>query len=313
MDYSTWSVPVAGGHLGGLDNGGDGGDVLFVYTAGLSALTWDPVMSRLTDLHCVALDLRGHALSAQAPLLDAGSNWRDVLRVIADRGLRCPVVVGTNTGAMMALAAAADSPHLIRSVVALECGLHDSSRAQVHAELQLAQSDDFLDDVCRRFGLGEVVGSRQDIEGAATEQAARSRTDWLLRDVGEGIADETRYSFVPRPDGTWLHTPDREAVRAAYTIDVDAAYFPTADLYDLIEVPLHVVQAEDGLNLLSPEEATALSRRPGVTVHTIGGSHLAHRSHPDEFAEVVRRAAAEPNGPRTATRRRPSDLHTGPR
>lgn len=33
MAYSTWSVAVEGGSLGGLDYGGAGQDLLFIHTA----------------------------------------------------------------------------------------------------------------------------------------------------------------------------------------------------------------------------------------------------------------------------------------
>lgn len=98
MAYSTWSVAVEGGSLGGLDYGGDGQDLLFIHTAGMSALTWDPVISQLSGLRAVSMDLRGHSLSASAPVTDAGHNWRDVLTVIDELGLNRPIVIGHNTG-----------------------------------------------------------------------------------------------------------------------------------------------------------------------------------------------------------------------
>lgn len=81
MEPSTWIRAVDGVILGGLQTTGEGADVLLVHTAGLSAMTWAPVMAHLTDLHCVALDLRGHSLSVEAPVEDAAVNWRDLARV----------------------------------------------------------------------------------------------------------------------------------------------------------------------------------------------------------------------------------------
>lgn len=293
MGYSNWSVAVDGGSLGGLDNGCAGPDLLFVHTAGTSAMTWNPLMSHLQDFHCVAMDLRGHSLSVSAPVTDAGQNWQDVIAVSEALGLSRPVVVGHNSGAFMAVAAAAQCPDLFRAVVAVELGLPNGARRQVHDELQLAQSDEFMDGLCERFGFGRVVDSAQQLEEAVAAQAANSYTDWLLLEVGESIAEETRYSFVPQEDGTWLHTPDRATLRQLYTIDVDARYFPNAQMYDLIDVPLHLVQPEGGMITLTVQEIEALlRRRPNLHVHSIGGAHLAHRSHAGELAAIIRFVAA---------------------
>lgn len=289
MDDATWTLPVDGGALGGLDNRGDGPDVLLLHTAGMCALTWGPVMSLLPELHCVALDLRGHSLSATAPVLDAGENWRDVRRVIDGLGLRAPVVVGHNTGAFMALAAAADDPGLVRAVVAFELGLPFGSREKVHEELQLAQSDGFMDDLCTRFGFGQVVASERDVELAGAARAATRAQDWILAEADDAIAEETRYAFVQQADGTWLHTPDRETLRTLYTIGVDGPYFPNADMYDLVDVPLHLVQAQGGIITLTCDELRQLqARRPNIHVHAIEGAHLAHRAHADQLAQIVR-------------------------
>lgn len=289
MDYATWSLVVDGGALGGLDNRGEGPDVLFLHTAGMSALTWGPVMSLLPDLHCVALDLRGHSLSATAPVFDAGDNWRDVRRVVDGLGLRTPVVVGHNTGAFMALAAAADDPDLVRAVIAFELGLPFDSREKVHEELQLAQSESFMDDLCARFGFGQVVASERDAEQAGAARAATRSSDWILAEADDAIAEETRYAFVQQADGTWLHTPDRETLRTLYRIGVDGPYFPNAHMYDLVDVPLHLVQAEGGIITLTCEELEQLrARRPDIHVHAIEGAHLAHRSHADQLAQIIR-------------------------
>lgn len=297
-ELSVWSVPLeTGGSLGGLDNGCEGPDVLFIHNAGACALSWAPLMRQLKDLHCVAMDQRGHTHSFTAPPQDATENWRDVLRVIEGLGLRRPVVVGHNTGGIMALFAGADAPDVIGAVVTLEMGLRDVSREVFHDDLIMAQSEEFMTDLCTRFGLGEVAHSLEEVEAAVAAQVARTETDWLLADVGDDVAEDTRYAFVQRPDGTWLHTPDRDTLRTLLRIDVDATYYPTADHYDLLTVPVHIAQSEHGMNQLTPQEIdTLLARLPNYTVHPIGGGHLAHRAHPNTMAAIVRAAVASVRG-----------------
>ncbi|MDO5629618.1 MAG: alpha/beta hydrolase [Mobilicoccus sp.] len=296
MQLSTWIRAVDGVILGGLENDGDGPDVLLVHTAGLSAMTWAPVMEHLPHLHCVALDLRGHSLSVDAPVEDADVNWRDLIRLTEAHDLVRPLLVGVNSGAFMALAAAAERPDLFRAVVGLEAGLPHAPRHVVHDDLSLIYSDDFMDDLCERFGFGEVVDNEAEIELAAAATAAGAGIDWMLEEVDETIAEETRYSFVRRGDA-FLHTPDRATLRTLYTISLDAPYFPSAEMYDAVDVPLHLIQARDGLNTLTDAQIAVLTARRDVTVHRIEGGPLAHRSHPVEVADIICDVVGAPRPP----------------
>jgi len=143
----------------------------------------------------------------------------------------------------------------------------------VHADLSLADSDEFMDDLCRRFGFGEIVDSRDGIEARVAATVALTDHDWMVEGADESIADEVRYSFVRHGDG-WLHTPDRETLRTLYRVPVDAHYFPNVEIYDHVDIPIHLIQARDGLNALTDLQIRALTARRGVTVHHVGGGLL---------------------------------------
>ena len=94
----------------------------------------------------------------------------DIEQLAIDRAAVDAVVTRVN---------ALEGDHLqSRAVVTIELSLPLGSRQQMHDDLQMAQSDEFMDDLCARFGFGRVVASQEEIEEAATEQAANSSTDW---------------------------------------------------------------------------------------------------------------------------------------
>lgn len=300
MPYSSWRLPVAHGFIGGVTNDGTGGDVLLIPGVGNSSMSWATLMGHLPDFRVTALDPRGHAQSVDAPVLDGAQGWRDVIGIIEGRGLDRPVLVGHGTGGFHALAAAADRPDLVSSVVTIEAALMDGPREAVDLALQEVYSDETIDTLAARFGFGQVYGSRQDVEAAIAASGHQVARDWLLSEVPIDLSDELRYVIVERPDGSWLRTPDRAAMRAGYTLAIDAQYYPSTELYAQVDVPIHVVQATEGLSVVPDDVAQRLEARlRNLRFHTVAGGHLVHYSKAPDIARIVRAVAAEPG-----TRRR---------
>jgi pimeloyl-ACP methyl ester carboxylesterase len=86
------------------------------------------VWARLAELlpdnaHIVAFDMRSHGASDNAPGQHYDDYASDVRRVIADRDMDRPMIVGHSWGARVALYVAATDPTLPRSVVALDQAL----------------------------------------------------------------------------------------------------------------------------------------------------------------------------------------------
>lgn len=287
---SEWRLPVAGGHLAGVDNASNGPNILFVHSAGFSSMTWARVIEHLPDMRCVAVDLRGHGHS-EAPLLDAENAWRDIPYIVQALGLTDPVLVGHDTGAFAVMCAAADRPGLARAVVAIDADLPFTERVQLQADFDWAQTPEVTQLIRERFRFGEVLHTEAEFEElvhALTEQCV---DDWLLEGVDSAIEAEVRRSMLPRPDGTWLHGPAVEAAVIGYRIDIDAEYYPTADLYERIGDPLHMVRYLRSPNAQPPVPYLELARRLGtMRVHDIDGGHLAHYSHADELASIIRGA-----------------------
>ncbi|WP_174567356.1 alpha/beta fold hydrolase [Actinomadura kijaniata] len=92
------------------DHGGDGPPVLLLHGLGGTLDAWREVAPPLTAAHrVVAMDLRGHGLSGDAPWeWDAALD--DIEAVVDRLGLGAPAVVGQSLGGMLALLWAARHP-----------------------------------------------------------------------------------------------------------------------------------------------------------------------------------------------------------
>jgi pimeloyl-ACP methyl ester carboxylesterase len=92
-------VASLGVELAVYDFGGDGPALLFVHANGFCAAVWAPVISRLADHRCVAVDLRAHGRSRPH---DGDPSWDrhgdDLLAVTDALGLQRAAGVGHSMG-----------------------------------------------------------------------------------------------------------------------------------------------------------------------------------------------------------------------
>ncbi len=301
MTLSTWQLPVDGGSIGGLAQAGSGACLLFIPNAGSPAIGWSSMFDQLPGCRAIALDRRGHSLSYSAPFEDGNEHWGDVITVVEGLKLARPVVVGHSTGGFVALCAAAARPDLFSAVVTIETGLLDEPRDVVDQMLEDAYDDDIVTTVAERFSAGRVFHDEREIEDFVAAQRLGASQGWVTADIQRDLGDEIRYTIVKRPDGTWLRTPDLPALRETLNPKSKCRYYPNAELYDLIELPVHVVQTEDGYSVTPPEQVERLSaRRPNLRFHNIGGGHFAHYNHAIAVASIIRSVVNETNRPSEA-------------
>ena len=84
------------------DYAGEGPDVLLIHGGGRNVHDWDEVVRHLDGMRVAAMDLRGHGESSEVDEWDWDAAVDDVRAVVADLGMRRPVVVGHSLGGMVA-------------------------------------------------------------------------------------------------------------------------------------------------------------------------------------------------------------------
>ena len=111
------------------DWGGDGRPVLLLHGLASTCHIWDLVAPLLAaDFRVVALDQRGHGLSAQVEDgFDFATVSRDAAALIAALGWERPVIVGHSWGADVALELAAAQPGLTAGLIFVDGGTIEPS------------------------------------------------------------------------------------------------------------------------------------------------------------------------------------------
>ena len=99
---------------------GSGVTLLFLHATGFHARVWDQIIARLPALHSVAVDLRGHGRSQEAPVLHWGEVVSDVSELVGKLDLTHIVGVGHSMGAHALIGAAAVEPRRYASLLALD-------------------------------------------------------------------------------------------------------------------------------------------------------------------------------------------------
>lgn len=123
-----YSVPISsrGGAIAGLEFGDADRpvDIVWSHANGFNARTYSRILERLTGKRVLALDLRGHGLTALPTDLDGRDGWRqfadDLLAVLEAMDLRDVVLAGHSLGATTSLLAADLDPSRIRTLVLFE-------------------------------------------------------------------------------------------------------------------------------------------------------------------------------------------------
>jgi pimeloyl-ACP methyl ester carboxylesterase len=100
--------------------------IVFVHGSGDSSQVWQPIIDRLPDRSCVALDLPGHGGRRQSPgpqtIMSVADYGAWVEQELVRLGLREVCVAGHSLGGAIALYMALASPSLVRSLALIGTG-----------------------------------------------------------------------------------------------------------------------------------------------------------------------------------------------
>jgi pimeloyl-ACP methyl ester carboxylesterase len=246
---------------------GDGRPVLLVHGLSSNARLWDLVARHLAGHPVVAVDLRGHGLSARVPDVEPDATpaaAHDLASVCDDLGWTAPVVAGQSWGGNVVLQLAADRP--LQGIALVDGGW-----------LQLSDRFATIDDAWAALAPPPFDG--------LTAEALRAR----LHEAHPGWSDEAVEATVGNleihVDGTVSPWLTRERHRAI--VDSMLAHRPQ-ELYAQVECPALLLVAGAG----NPAASAAAAAIPhGELVAFPGGDHDLHAQHPEEVAALIGRLA----------------------
>lgn len=244
---------------------GDGRPVLLVHGLSSNARLWDAVAGHLAGHPVVAVDLRGHGLSAKVPDVEPDATLaaaHDLAAVCDDLGWTAPVVAGQSWGGNVVLQLAADRP--LHAVALVDGGW-----------LQLSDRFATIDDAWAVLAPPRFAG--------LTAEALRDR----LRSGHPSWSDEAVEATVGNlelhVDGTVTPWLTRERHRA---IVASMLRHRPRELYARVGCPTLLLVAGDG----NPAASTAAADLPNAELVAFpGGDHDLHAQHPEEVAALIGR------------------------
>ena len=263
----TTTVDVGGAALGVRRWPGTGRPVLAVHGLASNARMWDQVAALLSDRGhpVVAVDLRGHATSADVP--DTGLDptvqaARDLSAVCQSLGCDRPVVVGQSWGGNVVLQLAADDPGLVHGL-----GLVDGGW------LVLSDRWSSLDEAWEVLAPPRFHGVRRD---QLLEQLRRAHPGWSDEAIAASAAN-----LRADDDGTvraWLDRDRHRRIVGSLLVQ------RPRELYPRVACPAVLLVA--GASNPAADEAAAAMPHARV-VPFPGGDHDLHAQHPEQVAELV--------------------------
>jgi pimeloyl-ACP methyl ester carboxylesterase len=97
---------------------GEGAPILLIHPSGATASTWGSAVDELAGVgRVITYDRRGYARSGGDPVRRVSTHTADAAALLERVGTAPAVVVGTSSGAMIAIDLAVRSPDLVRAVI----------------------------------------------------------------------------------------------------------------------------------------------------------------------------------------------------
>lgn len=119
---------------------GKGKQILCIHGLTANCRSWDLLASSLAPQHKVlAMDLRGRGFSDSPPSgYSVENHCRDILALMDDQNLECPVVMGHSLGAFISLVFAAKHPRRVDRLILVDGGgkLSDAQMTKVFAGIK---------------------------------------------------------------------------------------------------------------------------------------------------------------------------------
>ena len=252
---------------------GDGPPLVLVHGSWGDGAGWDLVAPVLAQrFRVLVYDRRGHSRSERPPTQgSAEEDVDDQAALIEHLGLGPAHVVGSSSGAALALRLAARRPELVRSVVGHEPPLYDPF------------VDDPDDGALMREALTRFAAVAARLEAGEAEEGTRLFAETYSHGPGgwERIPPERQRVMIGNAP-TWV---DEMRDPGAWTADLAALAS--------IRCPLLLTYGDQSLPFLPPVVAKLAAVVPGIQPRAItGAGHVPAATHPREYTDAIASFAA---------------------
>ena len=257
-------LTVDGVRIHHLEYPGDGPPLVLLPGITSPAIMWDFVSRRLAAFsHVFTLDNRGRGLSAAGDELDywLADSAADTAGVIAQLGLKRPIILGHSMGGRIALKLAAETPASVGSLILADPPVSGPGRRAYPIPLQWYL--DGLDAACR----GAVTDASSPLLKSWTQEQIALRDQWLptcsakaITQSHQSFQEEDVHALMPdvavptllmyaETGGTVTEEDAEEITRLipdcrAVRIDGVGHMIPWDDLDAFVETVEHFVRAQ---------------------------------------------------------------------
>jgi pimeloyl-ACP methyl ester carboxylesterase len=249
---------------------GSGETVVLVHGGWSDRNNWRPVVPGLAELfEVVAVDRRGHGLSAPGVQATRRDQEDDLAALIESLGSEPVNIVGTSFGGSIAIGLASRRPELVRALIAHEPPLIGlvAGDPEVGAELQLVQAS--MGAVLARIDEGDAEGAaRQFVEEIALGPGS---WDALPPPLRATMVDSAPTLVLEQEDEQWA--------------DIDPAALAAMDH------PVVLTQGDQSPAWFRSIVAELSDAIEMAEVHTYrGAGHAPHLTHPSAWLSHVKDA-----------------------
>jgi pimeloyl-ACP methyl ester carboxylesterase len=270
------------------DHGGEGPDLLFLHGALRTLEDWGPVLSHMSGVRAVTMDLRSHGRS-DVPNPGGWDDFvRDVETVVDRLELADPVVVGHSFGGVLAMAYAAKYPGA-RSVINIDG--FDFREREILDAVDPAEVDRFIENF-RKLNESFPPDTGDDVwlegERRMLQQMGAS---WKV--PGDFFAACFDRAYVRGANG-WERRPPNSFFDSINYVD---GWADPLAILRRVECPVVFVvcrpPGESGVHAearkgLERHIGTMAAEKANVRLETIDGTHWVMFERPDAIAAIIR-------------------------
>ncbi len=243
---------------------GEGVPILLIHPSGATASTWGSAVDELARIgRVITYDRRGYARTGGAPVRKVSTHTADAAALLEHLGTAPAVVVGTSSGAMIAIDLAVRRPDLVRAVIEHEGPWRFTRHLPGGPQVRALAT------------IGSLV-----LRGRQTDAAeVLLRSAYSYRDGG------TAWDAFPEE---WRRAGRENARATLWDFLITIGNHPSATDLATIGVPVVCSYGARSPDFMVRRTRSLAAAIPGARTHRIeGAAHAAPFDATDNFVELI--------------------------